>query len=106
MVLALRRDNQFVVHRRVARRGRGTDHAASPIVELYRQRVLERRPDQSACVERSAAEDEQAAAALGDEVGGHGQLGAGEGVGLDIGNDERIVRVEVLAASGKTHHER
>ena len=44
--------------------------AAAPIVQLDRQHLFERRADHAALLERSAAEDEQAAAADADEFRG------------------------------------
>ena len=63
---------------------------------------LERRAGQPALRERAPAEHEQAAAAFGDEVGGHGQLRAREEVALDVGDDDRVVGdTDLLARVGK-----
>ena len=80
--------------------------AAAPIVELHRQHFFERRARQAALRERSAAEHQQAAAALGDEVGGHRQLRAREEIAFDVGDDERVVGVQIFAARRKSARQR
>ena len=78
--------------------GRCADGRAAPIVQFHRQDVLERRAGQAALRERSSADDQQAAAAFGDEVGGHRQLRAREEIALDVGDDQTVVRVQIFAA--------
>ena len=89
---------QLVVRRPIAPVStRRADQAAAAIVQLHRQHFFERRAGQAALRERPAAEHEQAAAALGDEVGRHRQLRAREEVGFDVRDDERVVGEELLA---------
>ena len=63
-------------------------------------------PDRPRCANDAAAEDEQAAAALGDEVGRHRELRAREEVGLDVGDDERVVGEQLLALRGEAAGQR
>ncbi len=58
------------------------------------------RPGRAA--QGSPADDQEAAAALGNEISHHRQLRALEKVALDVGDDEGVVRVQILAARRET----
>ena len=85
----------------------GAHEAAAAIVQLHRQHFFERRAGQAALRERAAAEHEQAAAALGDEVGRHRELRAREEVAFDVRDDQRVVGdTAARAVRGKAGGER
>ncbi len=70
---------------------------AAALVEFHRQNRFERRAHQPPLRERAAAGHEQAAAALGDEVGEHRPPIAREGGALDVRHDDGIVGIEIFA---------
>ena len=75
------------------------------------RRLLERGAGEALAIERSRAEHEQAAAALGDEIAGQLELLAREEVGLDVAEDHAVIReqlrpLERIAARQRRHPRR
>ncbi len=100
MRLALRRHRQPVVSREIAGLEGHVHQTAATVGQLDRKNVLERRPGKATLRERTPAQDEQTAAALGDEVRDHPKLVAREEVAFDVGHDHRVVGVELIAPRG------
>ena len=105
MPLPLAREDRRVLWRRTGGRERGP-HEPSPIVQLDGKRFFERRANQPSLRERTPPHYEQASAALGDEFSRLSKLGAREEVGLDVGDDQRIVRIQRFAGGRETGRQR
>ena len=93
MVLALGSDHQLVVRRGISVAEGCARETASAIVELHRQRNLERCADEPPLRKRFSPQHQQAGPSIGDELGGHPELRAREEVGFDVGDDQCIVGV-------------
>ncbi len=91
-------------HRRSSRRlGIGHPRHQRPAIRhVHRQHLVERRPGQTLLFERSAAEHQQPAAALGDEGRGALELSAAEERRFDVAEDHRVVGEQLGALLGES----
>ena len=77
-----------VVRRRLPEAARARGKPAAAIVQLDRQHFFERRAEQPLVRKRTAAQHQQAAAALADEVRHQRELRAREEVAFDVGDED------------------
>ena len=95
---AVRGERERIGGRRVCRQ-RPRRHAL-PVRQIERQHLFERRADEPGTLERSRAQDEQAATPPGHEVRRHLQLIAAEEITLDVAEDHGVVDEQIGGLGG------
>ena len=102
MTLASGGDRELVLLRHLLRAKQDARDTAAPIVQLHGQHLFERGADETRGRKRLTAEYEQSASTNGKRSRWPRELDAGEGVAVDIGENERVVAEQVFTPDWKS----